>query len=97
MCVSRSTLKKYKEVSTCPVRVKDNRGREIELREVEVENGDSEYYLKVESPMKALKETSMNTLFIQRFEDEMAKIAASIGKKWGVKNYISTSSITMAK
>ena len=87
VCVSRSTIKKYKEVTTCPVRVKDNRDREIELREVEVENGDSEYYLKVESPMKALKESSMNNLFVQRFEDEMAKIEASISKKWGVKNY----------
>ena len=54
VCVSRSNLKEYKEVETDPVRVKDNRGREIELREVVVENGDSEYYLKVTSPLKAL-------------------------------------------
>jgi hypothetical protein len=87
VCVSRSTLKKYKATSTEPVIVKDNRGREIEVREVIVEEGDSEYYLKVDSPMKALKESSMNTLFIQRFEDGMNRIEEGIHKKWGVKNY----------
>jgi len=35
-------FKKYNDVDTNPVRVKDNRGREIELREVRVEDGDSE-------------------------------------------------------
>jgi hypothetical protein len=87
VCVSRSTLKQYMEVETDPVRVKDNRGREIELREVVVENGDSEYYLKVDSPLKALKESSMHTLLVQRFEDELTKISASIHKKGGVKKY----------
>jgi len=33
VCVSRSNLKKYNEVSAPPVRVRDNRNREIELRE----------------------------------------------------------------
>ena len=87
VCVSRSTLKQYREAETQPVRVKDSRGREIELREVVVENGDSEYYLKVNSPLKALKESSMNSLFVQRFEDELTKISASIHKKGGVKKY----------
>ena len=87
VCVSRSNLKRYKEAATEPVRVKDNRGREIALREVTVEDGDSEYYLKVESPMKALKENAMNNLFVQRFEEELTKIASSLSKKGGVKNY----------
>ena len=87
VCVSRSNFKKYNEISTHPVRVRDNREREIELREVSVENGDSEYYLKVNSPLKVLKESSMNAHFIQRFEDELIKIAAGIHKKGGVKNY----------
>jgi hypothetical protein len=87
VCVSRSNLKKYNEVSTHPVRVKDNRGRDIELREVMVENGDSEYYLKVNSPFKALKERSMNNLFVQKFEEELIKTEASIRKKGGIKNY----------
>jgi len=87
VCVSRSTLKKYKEATTSPVRVKDNRDREIELREVRVEDGDSEYYLKVNSPLKALKERSMNNLFVGRFEEELIKIEASLHKKGGVKSY----------
>jgi hypothetical protein len=87
VCVCRSNLKKYREVTTTPVQVRDNRGREITLREVEVEGGDSEYYLKVESPLKALKESSMNTLFHQRFEEGLKNIAESIHKKSGVKNY----------
>jgi len=87
VCVSRSNLKQYKEAETDPVRVKDNRNREIELREVVVENGDSEYYLKVNSPLKVLKESSMHSLFVQRFEDELKKITASIHKKGGVKKY----------
>ena len=87
VCVSRSNLKKYKEANTDPVRVRDHRGREIELREVMVENGDSEYYLKVDSPLKALKESSMSHLFVQRFEDGIKNMTSSIHKKGGVKNY----------
>jgi hypothetical protein len=87
VCVSRSRLKQYSEATSDPVCVKDNRGRDIALREVKVENGDSEYYLKVESPQKALKEKSMNNLFVQRFEEELTQIAAGIHKKGGVKNY----------
>ena len=67
------------------MRVKDNRGRENELREVVVENGDSEYYLKVTSPLKALKEHAMNNLFVKRYEEELTKISASIHKKGGCK------------
>ena len=87
VCVSRSSLKHYQEALSEPVRVKDNRDREIELREVSVEDGDSEYYLKVDSPLKALKERSMNHLFIQRFEEELKKIASGIHKKGCTKNY----------
>jgi len=87
VCVSRSNLKKYNAVSTAPVRVTDNRGRAIELREALVENGDSEYYLKVESPQKALKERAMSNVYIQRVEEGLIKIEKSIHKKGGVKEY----------
>jgi len=87
VCVSRSSLKNYTEAATEPVRVKDNRDREIELREVRVEDGDSEYYLKVDSPLKAVKESAMNNLFVQRFEEELKKIASGIHKKGCTKNY----------
>ena len=87
VCVSRSNLRKYQEAATEPVRVKDSRGRDIALQEVTVEGGDSEYYLKVDSPMKALKEEAMNNQFVQRFEDELKNIVASLQKKGGVKNH----------
>jgi hypothetical protein len=39
----------------------------------------------VESHAKVMKERSMNEQFLQRFEQEMQKIADSIHKKSGVK------------
>ena len=67
------------------VTVYDCKKRPIELQEVEVEGGD--YYLKVKSPSKALKEQSMNRSFRKRFEEGMKAVAASIGKKNGTKKY----------
>jgi transposase len=87
VCVSRSNLTKYKVLNVNPVIVKDNRGREITLREIEVEKGDSEYYLKIESPLKALKESAMQDKFCQRFDEGMRGIEASLHKKGGVKDY----------
>ena len=50
-----------------------------------MEGGD--YYLKVKSPSKALKEQSMNRSFRKRFEEGMKTIAASLEKKGGTKKY----------
>lgn len=87
VCVSRSNLTKYKVAHTHPVIVKDKREREITLQEIDVENGDSEYYLKIESPLKAMKESAMQNKFCQRFEEGMTNIEAGIHKKGGVKDY----------
>ncbi|GHV66835.1 transposase [Bacteroidia bacterium] len=87
VCVSRSKLTKYKVSNVNPVIVTDNRDREITLQEIEVEKGDSEYYLKIESPLKALKESAMHDKFCQRFDEGMRGIEASIHKKGGVKDY----------
>jgi len=87
VCVSRSNLKKYKEVDGTPtIRVKDKKNRDIELIRLQGKN-DSEYYLKVTSEGKKFTETSMKSLFQQRFEDGLASIAASLNKKSGVKRY----------
>ena len=67
ICVSRSKLKKYKDIeNSFPVMVRDNKDREITLQRVETEK-DTEYYLKVTSPAKALKEHSMRNQFQDRF------------------------------
>ena len=85
LCVSRSNLKKYNvEVGDSVVRVKDNRKQIIELSRVK-SNRNTDYYLKVESKSKELKERSMNQQFKSRFETEMQKISDSLSKKGGVK------------
>jgi len=85
LCVSRSNLTKYAvSTDTQTVKVTDNKRQEIELWRVSsVRNND--YYLKVKSHTKELKERSMNQQFQGRFEEGMQKIADSLTKKGGVK------------
>jgi hypothetical protein len=66
------------------VTVRDNRKQKIELRRVKSER-HTDYFLKIESHSKELKERSMNEQFQQRFEEEMQKIADSLTKKGGIK------------
>jgi len=89
VCVSRSNLKQYSRIEGHnPVYVRDHRKREIELVEVRTENqSDREYYLKVSSEGKRLKETSMNNQFIERFEEGLQIIAKAIAGKHGTKQY----------
>jgi hypothetical protein len=69
-----------------PVKVIDNRKREIELVRLQTENSkDKEYYLQVTSPTKALKESSMYNQFMERFEEGLALIRKGIEMKGGVK------------
>ena len=89
VCVSRSSLKKYmvaKGVS--PVLVYDHKQRPIELVQVQIpESTDSEYYLKVTSPSKGLKESSMDNKFCTRYEEELDLIIKGISSKGGTKKY----------
>jgi hypothetical protein len=85
MCVSRSTLKNYNLEADAPtVTVTDNKKQKIDLCRVKTDK-NTDYYLKVESHAKELKERSMNEQFRQRFEEGMQKIADSLNKKSGVK------------
>jgi hypothetical protein len=87
VCVSRSTKAAIKKSETGkPVIVNDKKNREITLEKV-LTNDDVTYFLKVTSPTKALKETSMKTAFEQRFEDGLECITESLTKKSGVKAY----------
>lgn len=87
LCVSRTRLTDYElsdDMKT--VTVKDAKGQPISLREVKrQEHGD--YYLEISSPAKAIKEKSMNRKFTERFEEELAKVKASLSKPFGMKNY----------
>ena len=89
VCVSRSSLKKYTVAQgATPVVVLDNRKRPIELVRVQTPDAtDREYYMKVTSPTKALKETSMYSQFCKRYEEGLALIIKGITTKGGVKKY----------
>lgn len=85
LCVSRSNLKSYYiEAGAATVSVTDNRKQKIELCQVKSER-NTDYYLKVESHSKKLKENSMNEQFRSRFEAGLQQIADSLTKKGGVK------------
>ncbi|MBO4659553.1 MAG: IS1634 family transposase [Prevotella sp.] len=86
LCVSRKALTDYEvKPGARIVTVRDCRERPIKLQEVHVEGDD--YYLKIDSPAKALKEASMNRSFRRRFEEGLDTIAASLTKKGGTKKY----------
>jgi transposase len=89
VCVSRSSLKKYTVLEgTSPVMVYDHRKRPIELVQVQTPDAtDNEYYLKVTSPSKALKESSMHKQFCVHYEEGLALIIKGITTKGGVKKY----------
>ena len=85
LCVTRSSLKKYRKVSGAEtVCVADRKNRKIQLEKV-VSDKDENYYLKVESTTKKEKERSMNELFSTRFEEGLKRIAESLTKKGGIK------------
>jgi len=85
ICVTRSRMKDYSVVAAdALVTVRDNKQQKIELCHVRKE-GHTDYFLKIESHSKELKERSMNEQFQQRFEEEMQKIADSLTKKGGIK------------
>jgi hypothetical protein len=90
VCVSRSSLKKYMVAEgITPVVVYDKKkGCPIELVQVQAEGAtDSEYYLKVTSGSKALKETSMYSQFCTRYEEGLRLIVKGVVTKGGVKKY----------
>ena len=86
LCVSRKVLTNYKvKPDAKTVIVHDCKEQEIKLQEVHTDGED--YYLKIDSPAKALKEESMNRNFRKRFEEGMETIKASLSKKGGTKRY----------
>lgn len=68
------------------VTVHDSRNRAITLAEVAHEDG-GDYYLRVNSPAKAMTERSMNEQWRERFETEMKKAREALARKGGTKNY----------
>ena len=87
LCVSRTKLTDYtlKEDGRT-VTVHDSRNRPITLAEVAHEDG-GDYFLRVNSPSKAMTERSMNRQWRERFEDELTKARNALSAKGGTKSY----------
>ena len=87
LCVSRRRVTDYElSEDMKSVTVVDSRNREIRLTRVRHEEG-GDYYLQINSPVKALKEESMNRKFRERFETDLLKAKHSLTKKGGKKTY----------
>ena len=85
LCVSRTKLKDYKAVcDRLTVLLDTKSNKTIRLKSVATEK-NTDYYLEVQSPSKALKEAGMMHQFENRFEEELQKIHTAIHKKGGVK------------
>ena len=78
-------MKNYNiEAGVAAVTVTDNKNQKINLCRVKSAR-NTDYYLKVESGSKELKERSMNEQFRTRFEAGLQTIAESLTRKGGVK------------
>ena len=86
VCVSRTKLKNYEFTESHLVHLKDKRENPIEVCWVK-NSEESDQYLRVHSQMKAVKETSMNDHFSDRYEEELDTVARAIHKKGGTKKY----------
>lgn len=87
LCVSRTKLKDYTlKDEGRSVTVFDSRKRPITLAEVEHEAG-GDFYLRVNSPAKAMTEQSMNQQWRERFELELTKARSALTAKGGTKRY----------
>jgi len=85
LCVSRSKLKDYQTVPGRLTVLMDTKSKKtIRLKQVTAQT-NTDYYLEVKSPDKAMKEAGMMNQFEKRFESELQKIYTAIHKKGGVK------------
>lgn len=87
VCVSRTKLKDYHiEPTSEVIKVATRNKEEISLQKVSSDK-NTDYYLRIQSPGKMLKELGMKTRFEERFEEELKKIKAGLVKKGGLKNF----------
>ncbi|MEO8148757.1 MAG: IS1634 family transposase, partial [Bacteroidia bacterium] len=85
VCVSRTRLKDYTTVrDRLSVILETKSKSEILIKAVQTDV-NTDYYLEITSPAKALKEEGMKDLFETRFEEALEKIKSSVHKKSGVK------------
>jgi hypothetical protein len=85
VCVSRKDFKDFQAVEGTSPQVISTRNKQ-ELAVQRVTSGKStDYFLRVKSPGKELKETGMKSLFESRFEESLTKLKEGLAKKNTVK------------
>lgn len=87
LCFSRTKLTDYTlSGDGRTVTVLDFHKRPITLAEVAHKEG-GDYYVRVNSPSKAMTERSMNRQWLERFEMELEKARKALSAKGGTKSY----------
>ena len=87
LCVSRTKLKDYQVVpDRLTVLLDTKSNKTIRLKSVTAQN-NTDYYLEVQSPSKAMKETGMMSQFEKRFEEQLEKIYNAIHRKGGIRQW----------
>ncbi|HWH62214.1 MAG TPA: IS1634 family transposase [Ginsengibacter sp.] len=85
LCVTRSKLKQYSIASGTAVKtIYNKKGQKIELQQAQ-RSDDGDFYLKVKSDAKTIKEQSIATRFQTRFGEALQKVVSSLNKKSGIK------------
>ena len=85
LCVSRTRLKEYQTIPGRLTVLLDTKSKKIiRLKQVATDK-NTDYYLEVKSPDKAMKESGMKNQFEKRFEEELQKIHTAIHRKGGIK------------
>jgi transposase len=85
LCVARIKPKDYTIIEGEATQVSvSNNGYELSLQKVKT-TANEDYYLRVNSPIKQLKEAAMKEAFGTRFEEGLTNIEASLHIKQGTK------------
>jgi hypothetical protein len=85
ICVARNKPIDFSEIDkTALLTIKKDKDNKVEVEMIKKED---ETILYCKSSLKAKKEEAMRSLFQERFEKELKKIAASLSKKGGTKKY----------
>jgi hypothetical protein len=85
VCVSRKGIKDFRAVEgTSPQMISTKNKQELTVQRV-VSSQCTDYYLRVKSPGKELKETSMKNQFEARFEEGLIRLKNGLTKKHTTK------------
>lgn len=85
VCVSRSDLRDFQAIQgAVPKIISTRNNQELSVQRVS-SSKSTDYFLRVKSPGKELKETSMKSLFESRFEECLIKLKEGLSKKHATK------------